>query len=122
MADWRSRAEPVSVASNGSTISFAGPVSGAQHLTLNALASGAGTVTGLDQIGFNSPLTQLDITAQTLSLPATGLAVNGAMSFTAAGGITLNGAVGNSSSPATGRIDFFSPVTLATGPDHRHHP
>src|SRR5205814_450040 len=53
---------PVSVASNGSTLSFGGPVSGARNLTLNALAGGAGTVTGLDQIGFTSNLTGLTIT------------------------------------------------------------
>ena len=105
---------PVSVASNGSTLSFGGPVTGTQDLTLNALAGGAGTVTGLDQIGFNSTLTALDITAQTLSLPSTGLAVAGPMSFTAAG-TTINGAVGNSAGPATGQIDFNGPVTLATG-------
>jgi len=106
---------PVSVASNGSTLSFGGTVSGAEGLTLNALAGSAGTIAGLDQIGFSSNLTALTVTAQTLSLPATGLAVAGPMSFTAAGGITLNGAVGNSSSPATGTITFNSPVILATG-------
>ncbi len=106
---------PVSVVSNGSTLSFGAAVSGAQDLSLNALAGGAGTVTGLEHIGFTSTLTRLDIVAQTLSLPATGLAVTGPMSFTAAGGITLNGAVGNSAGPATGQIDFNGPVTLATG-------
>jgi filamentous hemagglutinin family protein len=106
---------PVSVTSNGSTLNFGGPVSGAETLTLNALANGAGTVTGLSHIGFSSNLTGLDVTAQTLSLPSGGLAVAGPMSFTAAGGITVNGAVGNSSNPATGEIDFNSPVTLATG-------
>jgi filamentous hemagglutinin family protein len=104
----------VSVASNGSTLALGGPVTGSQNLRLDALAGGAGTVTGLDQIGFDSTLTGLDVTAQTLSLPGSGLAVSGAMSFTAAGGITLNGAVGNSAFPATGRIDFNGPVTLAT--------
>jgi filamentous hemagglutinin family protein len=107
---------PVSVASNGSTLALGGAVSGAENLTLNALAGGAGTVTGLDQIGFTSNLTALNVTAQTLSLPSTGLAVAGPMSFTAAGGITVNGAVGNSSGPATGAITFNSPVLLATGP------
>jgi filamentous hemagglutinin family protein len=105
----------VSVASNGSTINFGGAVSGAQNLTLNALAGGAGTVTGLDQIGATSTLTRLTVTGQTLSLPATGLAVAGPMSFTAAGGITLNGAVGSSSAPATAQVDFNGPVTLAGG-------
>ena len=38
------------------------------------------------------------------------------MSFTAAGGITLNGAVGSGSAPATGAITFTGPVALATGP------
>jgi filamentous hemagglutinin family protein len=107
---------PVSILSNGSTLSLGGAVSGAQSLTLNALAGGAGTVTGLDQIGFASDLTGLFVTGQTLLLPATGLAVAGPMSFTAPGGITINGAVGNSSGPATGQIDFNSPVLLATGP------
>jgi filamentous hemagglutinin family protein len=107
---------PVTVASNGSTISFVGAVSGAENLTLNALAGGAGTVTGLDQIGTTSTLTALNVTAQTLSLPSTGLAVAGPMSFTAAGGITANGAVGSFSSPATGAISFTGPVSLATGP------
>lgn len=105
----------VSVLSNGSTLAFGDAVTGTQNLTLNALSGGAGTVTGLQHVGYTSTLTRLDVTGQTLSLPATGLAVAGPMSFTAAGGITLNGAVGNSSGPATGRIDFFSPVTLATG-------
>ncbi|HEY2085367.1 MAG TPA: filamentous hemagglutinin N-terminal domain-containing protein, partial [Mycobacterium sp.] len=107
---------PVSIASNGSTLAFGGPVTGAQALTLNALAAGAGTITGLAQIGFASNLTSLTLTAQTLSLPSGGLAVAGPMSFTAAGGITVNGAVGNSAAPATGQIDFNGPVILATGP------
>jgi hypothetical protein len=107
---------PVSVISNGSTLALGGPVTGAENLTLNALAGGAGTITGLDQIGFTSPLTALNLTAQTLSLPSTGLAVAGPMSFTAPGGITVNGAVGNSASPATGAVTFNSAVTLATGP------
>jgi hypothetical protein len=106
---------PVTVISNGSAITFGSTVSGPQNLILNALLSGAGTVSGLDQIGFTSNLTGLTITAQTLSLPSTGLAVAGPMSFTAAGGITLNGAVGNSAGPASGQIDFNSPVSLATG-------
>ena len=106
---------PVSVISNGSTLSFGGPVTGAENLTLNALTAGAGTVTGLAEIGFTSNLTALSVTAQTLSLPSAGLAVAGPMSFTAAGGITLNGAVGNSSGPATAAISFNGPVTLATG-------
>ncbi len=107
---------PVTVASNGSTLSFIGAVSGAESLTLNALAGGAGTITGLSQIGTTSTLTALTVTAQTLSLPATGVAVAGPMSFTAAGGITLNGAVGSGSAPATGAITFTGPVALATGP------
>jgi filamentous hemagglutinin family protein len=106
----------VSIASNGSTLHLGGAVSGAQTLTLNALAGGTGTITGLNQIGFNSALTGLNVTAQTLSLPVTGIAVAGAMNFTAAGGITLNGAVGNSSGPASGTITFTGPVALATGP------
>ncbi len=106
----------VSVASNGSTLGFGGAVAGPHALTLNALAGGAGTVTGLDQIGFASDLTGLTVTAQTLSLPGTGLAVAGPMSFSAAGGLTLNGAVGQSSGPATGQVDFNGPMTLATGP------
>ena len=106
---------PVSILSNGSTLSFGAAVSGAQNLTLNALSGGAGTVTGLDQIGFTSSLTALSVTGQTLSLPSTGLAVAGPMTFTAPGGITLNGAVGNSTGPATGQIAFNNAVTLATG-------
>ncbi len=106
---------PINIASNGSTIAFGGSVSGPRVLTLNALAGGAGTVTGLDNIGFTSDLTGLYITAHTLSLPSTGLAVAGPMSFTAAGGITLNGAVGNNAGPTTGQIDFTGPVTLGTG-------
>ncbi|HEV7610196.1 MAG TPA: filamentous hemagglutinin N-terminal domain-containing protein, partial [Steroidobacteraceae bacterium] len=106
----------VSVASNGSTLALGGPVTGAQTLTLNALAGGVGTITGLGQIGFASTLTGLNVTAQTLDLPGAGLAVAGAMNFTAAGGITLNGAVGNSTGPATGAITFNGPMTLATGP------
>ena len=106
---------PVSVVSNGSNISFSGPVSGAESLTLNALAGGAGTVTGLAQIGPDSNLSGLSITAQTVSLPSTGLAVAGPMSFTAAGGVTLNGNVGNTSAPTTGQVVFNGPVTLATG-------
>ena len=106
---------PVSVISNGSTLSFGGPVTGAENLTLNALTAGAGTVTGLAEIGFASNLTALNVTAQTLSLPSTGLAVAGPMSFTAAGGITVNGAVGNASGPATAAITFNGPVTLASG-------
>jgi filamentous hemagglutinin family protein len=105
----------VSVASNGSTLALGGAVSGTQSLTLNALAGGAGTVTGLDQIGFASTLTGLTVTAQTLSLPSTGLAVAGPMTFTAAGGITLNGAVGDDNVVHTGAINFNGPVTLATG-------
>jgi hypothetical protein len=106
---------PVSINSNGSTLSFGGAVTGAENLTLNALAGGAGTVTGLDQIGFTSNLTALDVTAQTLSLPGTGLAVAGPMTLTAPGGISLNGALGNSIGPATGAITLNGPVTLATG-------
>jgi filamentous hemagglutinin family protein len=106
---------PVSISSNGSTLSFGGAVTGAENLTLNALAGGAGTINGLDQIGFTSNLTALDVTAQTLSLPGTGLAVAGPMTFTGPGGITLNGALGNSSGPATGAITLNGPVTLATG-------
>lgn len=102
-----------SILSNGSTLHFAGAVTGAQALTLNALAGGAGTVTGLNQI--DTGLTALTVTGQTLSLPSTGLSVSGPMSFTAAGGITLNGAVGAASTPATGQITFNSPVVLATG-------
>jgi filamentous hemagglutinin family protein len=103
---------PVSVLGNGGVLTFTGAVTGAQNLTLNALALGAGTVVGLDYIGTTSNLTALTVTAQTLSLPSTGLAVAGPMSFTAAGGITLNGAVG--SGLATGQIDFNSAVILAT--------
>jgi filamentous hemagglutinin family protein len=107
---------PVSVTSNGGTLSFGGAVTGAQALTLNALAAGAGTVTGLNEIGTTSGLTALNVTAQTLSLPSTGLAVAGPMTFTAAGGITANGAIGSGSGPATGAITFAGPVILATGP------
>ena len=107
---------PVSVLSNGSTISFGGAVSGAENLTLDALAGGAGTVTGLNEIGANSNLTSLNITGQTLGLPSTGLAVAGPMTFTAPGGITVNGNVGSTTNPATGAITFMSPVTLAAGP------
>ena len=106
---------PTTVVSNGSTIGFAGAVSGAESLTLNAASGGTGTVTGLNYIGASSDLTGLTVTGQTLSLPSTGLAVDGPMSFTAAGGITLNGAVGNTSAPATGVVSFNSPVSLATG-------
>ncbi len=105
---------PVSVTGNGGTISFGAAVSGAQNLTLNALAADAGTVTGLEHIGVASSLTRLDVIAHTLSLPNTGLAVAGPMSFTAAAGITLNGAVG-SVAAGTGQIAFNGPVTLATG-------
>lgn len=112
----------LSVVSNGSTIGFGGAVNttGADThaLTLDALAAGAGTVTGLDHIGINSELDGLAITARTLSLPSTGLAVAGAMDFTAAGGITLNGALGTdgtSSTPATGAISLTGPLTLVTG-------
>jgi filamentous hemagglutinin family protein len=104
----------VSVASNGSTLALGAAVTGAQALTLNALAGGAGTVTGLNWIGNSSTLTGLTVTAQTLSLPSTGLAVSGPMTFTAAGGITLNGDVGNAAI-TIGAIDFNGPVTLATG-------
>ena len=106
---------PVSVISNGGTISFGAAVSGPQNLTVNALLGGAGIITGLDQIGFASNLTRLTLIAQTLNLPSTGLAVAGPMDFTAAGGITLNGAVGNSSGPATTQITFNSAANLATG-------
>ncbi|MEJ0006125.1 MAG: YDG domain-containing protein [Steroidobacteraceae bacterium] len=107
---------PVGVTSNGSTLSFGGAVTGAQALTLNALAAGAGTVTGLDEIGTGSGLTALNVTAQTLSLPSMGLAVAGPMTFTAAGGITANGAIGAAGAPATGTITFAGPMILATGP------
>ena len=107
---------PVSVLSNGGTISFGAPVGGAEDLTLNALSGGAGTVTGLGEIGANSSLTALNVTGETLSLPSTGLAVAGPMTFTAPGGITVNGNVGSSAGPASGAITFMSPVTLATGP------
>lgn len=102
------------ILSNGSTLAFGGAVSGPHSLTLNALSVGAGTVTGLGQIG--TDLTHLVVTGQTLALPSSGLAINGAMSFTATGGITLNGAVGSAASPAGGQIDFTGPLTLATGP------
>ena len=107
---------PVSVISNGSTISFGGAVGGAENLTLNALAGGTGTVTGLNEIGPSSTLTALTVTGETLSLPSSGLAVAGPMTFTAPGGITVNGDVGSSANPASGAITFVSPVTLATGP------
>ena len=103
----------VSVASNGSTLHLGGPVTGPQVLTLNALLGGVGTITGLGQIGLASDLTGLNLTAATLDLPSTGMAIAGAMNFTAAGGITLNGDVGSSS---TGAIAFNGPMTLATGP------
>jgi hypothetical protein len=106
----------VSVVSNGSTLALGGPVTGAENLTLNALAAGTGTVTGLDHIGTASNLTGLSVTAETLSLPGAGLAVAGPMTFTVPGGTTINGAVGNSSSPATGQVAFNGPVSLATGP------
>ncbi|MEY8875028.1 MAG: YDG domain-containing protein, partial [Leptothrix sp. (in: b-proteobacteria)] len=109
---------PVTVASNGSTLSLGGAVSGSQALTLDALggsvANPVGTITGLEQIGAASTLTRLDLVGQTLSLPASGLAVAGPMSVTAAGGITLNGPVGSAASG--GQIDFASPVHLASGP------
>ncbi|PLX85212.1 MAG: hypothetical protein C0618_10910, partial [Desulfuromonas sp.] len=101
----------VSIVSNGSTLSFGDTVSGAQNLTLNALADGAGTVVGLGQIA--SDLTSLDVTGQTLSLPS-GLAISGPMNFTAPGGITLNGILGSAATPETGDINFNSPVLLAT--------
>lgn len=107
---------PVTVDSNGGTIAFGGAVSGAENLKLDALSNGAGTVTGLDQIGPKSDLTGLDVTAQTLNLPSGGLAVAGPMTFTAPGGLTLNGAVGSATSPASGAITFNGPMTLATGP------
>jgi len=106
---------PVSVLSNGATISLGGPVSGAENLTLNALAGGVGTVSGLNEIGTTSTLTALNVTGETLSLPSTGIAVAGPMTFTAPGGITVNGNVGSSANPASGAITFASPVTLATG-------
>ncbi|MES2823032.1 MAG: filamentous hemagglutinin N-terminal domain-containing protein, partial [Pseudomonadota bacterium] len=110
---------PVTIDSNGSTINFGAAVSGPQDLTLDSYlfvsVVGTGTVTGLQHIGFTSDITSLSMTGQTLSLPSTGIAVNGPMDFTALGGITLNGAVGNNTGIATGQIDFFSPVTLATG-------
>jgi hypothetical protein len=107
---------PVSVITNGGVLSFGGPVTGPQNLTLNALAAGVGTVVGLNQIGSASNLTGLSVTAQTLSLPSAGLAVNGPMSFSAAGGITVNGAVGNNTTGTTGQIDFNGAVSLASGP------
>ena len=107
---------PVSVLSNGGTISFAAPVGGTESLTLNALAGGAGTVTGLNEIGPSSTLTALNVTGETLSLPSSGLAVAGPMTFTAPGGITVNGDVGSSANPASGAISFMSPVLIATGP------
>lgn len=107
---------PVTVLSNGGTLSFGAPVSGAEALTLNALSGGAGTVTGLSEIGPSSSLTALNVTGETLSLPSGGLAVAGPMTFTAPGGITVNGNVGSSATPASGAITFMSPVTLATGP------
>jgi hypothetical protein len=106
---------PVDITSNGSTISFGATVSGAQNLTLNALTGAAGTVSDLDRIGFSSNLTALSVTAHTLSLPSSGLAIAGPMAFTADAGLILNGAVGNSATPATGQIDFNSNITLATG-------
>ncbi len=106
---------PVSIASNGGNVSFGAPVSGAESLTLNALSGGTGSVTGLNEIGPTSSLTALNVTAETLSLPSGGLAVAGPMTFTAPGGITVNGNVGSSANPASGPITFMSPVTLATG-------
>src|SRR6202790_3881163 len=44
-----------------------------------------------------------------------GLAVPAPMTFTAAGGISLNGALGNGSGPATGTITLNGPVTPAPG-------
>lgn len=100
------------IISNGSTIAFGDAVSGAQDLTLNALANDAGTVTGLNHIA--GDLTALSVTGQTLNLPD-GLAVSGPMDFTAPGGITLNGAIGSAVAPATAAIDFNGAVTLSTG-------
>src|SRR5690606_19621057 len=54
---------PVEVRSNGSTLHFGDTVSGAQDLLLNALAAGAGTVTGLEHVGASSALTRLDVVA-----------------------------------------------------------
>ncbi|WP_426113163.1 filamentous hemagglutinin N-terminal domain-containing protein, partial [Massilia sp. PWRC2] len=103
------------VRSNGSLTAFGAGVDGAHALTVNALATpagNAGSVSGLEYL--DAALTGLTVNAYTLALPQAGFAVSGPMQFTAAGGITVNGNVGNTSS--TGQIDFNSPLTLATGP------
>ncbi len=99
----------LSVTSHGSTISFGDTVQGAQGLTLNSLEGGAGTVTGLEHVA--TDLAALTISAQTLAIPQEGIAIAGPMHFTASGGITINGDVGNGNS---GTIDLVGPVTLAT--------
>ncbi|MDZ7669072.1 MAG: hypothetical protein U5Q16_06460 [Gammaproteobacteria bacterium] len=100
---------PLTVASQGAVIDLGGPVSGAQALILDTLSGGSGTVTGLQHIA--GDLTGLTVTGQTLSLPATSLAVDGPMNFTAPGGISLNGDVGDG---GTGAVTFHGPMTLAT--------
>ncbi|WP_420225833.1 YDG domain-containing protein [Pigmentiphaga litoralis] len=97
------------ITSNGSTISMGNAVTGAQNLTLNALNGGFGNIIGLENI---SPLlTGLSVTAQTLNLPS-GLAVAGAMNFTAPGAIVVNGALGSAANG--GAITFNNGVVLGS--------
>jgi len=101
--------DDLNLIANGSAITFGASVGGAYALNANALAGGAGTFSGLNNIASN--LTSLTLNAQTLSLPD-GLAISGPMDFSAPGGITLNGAIGSAAAPATGTVSFHNAVTL----------
>ncbi len=94
--------------SNNSTLIFQGAntLHGPFGLTLN---SGTQTITGLDHVG--ADITSLVVTANTPTIVAGGVMINGPQTYTATGGssITLQGPV---TSTAAGDIIFNGPLLL----------
>ncbi len=97
--------------SNDSALSFqtAGMVSGPYDLTLNA---GTQTLTGLDRMG--SDLTSLTVTANNPTIPAGGVTIHGAQSYTATAGSSINISGAVTKHGRRPRSSFNSPVSMGT--------
>ncbi|WNO07824.1 YDG domain-containing protein [Teredinibacter sp. KSP-S5-2] len=93
--------------SNNSLLTFENnAIQGPYDLVLN---SGNAQLYGLELV--NPDLTSLDVTAQLLTIEASGLVINGAQTFTATNGTNIR-LLGNVQSTAAGAITFNSAVDM----------